>query len=120
MDTDKEPLVILVFDEAHSLTSKEETQVTDFLEMQYALRGLLFQPLFTLFLSTTGKLTQFIPLKHADPSNRIVSNKLHLIEPFTDLDFDIFSNSENKKGDDDFTLEEVTQVDHMMTLGRPL
>lgn len=100
-----EPLVVLVFDEAHVLTGMKEGKSSNFVHLRYELRRLRQKSLFFLFLSITGKLTQFVPLKSDDPSNRIIEDTLKLIEPFCDLGFDHFAT---KCGDGNETLEVVT------------
>jgi hypothetical protein len=44
--------------------------------------------LFSLFLSTTGKITKFTSSKDKDISGHVVAGMLLLIAPYTDLGFD--------------------------------
>ena len=53
-----------------------------------------------------------------DTSNRIIVGGLSLIEPFTDLGFDILA--EKISLNSGWTLERVTADSHIAHLGRPL
>ena len=120
--SDKYPLIILAFDEAHTLTNREETDNdsntwSNFSVLRHVLRALCHFPLFTLFLSTTGKISRFTsPVQ--DTSKRIVKHDLALIKPFTDLGFDTLAKQVNLGGGWD--LERVTADAHMVYMGRPL
>ena len=118
---DKVPLVILAFDEAHTLTDREgqrEGVWSNFSELRHVLRGLHYLPLFSLFLSTTGKISQFTSAKDEDISKRVINGTLTLIQPFTDLGFDTLATPVSLDGSWD--LEKVTTDSHMAHLGRPL
>ena len=115
------PLVILAFDEAHTLTDREgdrEDAWSNFNELRYVLRALHRFPLFSLFLSTTGKISQFTSAEDEDVSRRVTRGQLALIQPFTDLGFDTFANSVSLE--DYWYLENVTTGSHIAHLGRPL
>ena len=59
---DKSPLVVILsFDEIHALEEH-------YIDFHRALRTLLSQPVFSLFLSTAGHLHKFIPNPSVDPS----------------------------------------------------
>ncbi|KAF8324798.1 hypothetical protein F5887DRAFT_1022029 [Amanita rubescens] len=117
---EKYPLVILTFDEAHTLTNREETDKatwSNFSVLRHVLRALCHFPLFTLFLSTTGKISRFTsPVQ--DTSKRIVKHDLTLIKPFTDLGFDTLAEKVDLGGG--WNLERVTADAHMVYMGRPL
>ncbi|KZT12589.1 uncharacterized protein LAESUDRAFT_689269 [Laetiporus sulphureus 93-53] len=116
------PYLILAFDEAHAMT----TQVTSptgeawsaFYELRAALRSLMSYGVFSLFLSTTGRISQFLSPRDQEFSMRLVTRQLTLISPFTDLGFDFLA--ERIKGEDGFTLAHVTTDEFMCHLGRPL
>ena len=91
-----EPLVILAFDEAHTLTqvaSEDEDEGvigarSPFAYLRRALRSIREKNFFSLFLSTTGKITQFTSARAIDPSSRVQTGELSLIPPFTALGWD--------------------------------
>ena len=115
------PLVILAFDEAHTLTDREgdrEDAWSNFSELRHVLRALHRFPLFSFFLSTTGKISQFTSAKDEDVSRRVILGQLALIQPFTDLGFDTFA--EPLSLEVDWYLENVTTDWHIAHLGRPL
>ena len=115
------PLVILAFDEAHTLTDREgdrEVAWSNFSELRHVLRALHRFPLFSLFLSTTGKISQFTSAKDEDVSRRVIRGQLALIQPFTDLGFDTLAKPVSLE--EDWDLENVTTDSHIAHLGRPL
>jgi len=116
----KYPLVILAFDEAHTLTNREETHNatwSNFSVLRHVLRALCHFPLFTLFLSTTGKISRFTPPVQ-DTSKRIAEHDLNLIKPFTDLGLDTLAEQVDVGGG--WNLEQVTDDAHIVNMGRPL
>ncbi|KAH9030051.1 hypothetical protein EDB85DRAFT_1891783 [Lactarius pseudohatsudake] len=84
------PDVFLVFDEAHPLTTPFESEGTqsNFVELRRALRVLSDVSLFTFFLSTTGKISQFSPPRGRDASHRMNDGELKTPTPFIYLGFD--------------------------------
>lgn len=62
--------------------------------------------LFSLLLSTTGKITQFPSSKDKDRSGRVVTGILLLIAPYTDLGFDQLAKKIAHDGT--FTLNDIT------------
>lgn len=115
-----EPLVLLAFDEAHTLTTRHQVQDSEwsaFYELRHALRGCHYQPLFSLFLATTGKITQFISMTE-DMSARVIEGILVLIPPFTDLGFDHLAKKASVGGTS--TLLVFSEDAHMVSLGRAL
>jgi hypothetical protein len=115
------PLVVLVFDEAHTTTQRHQAAGEEwsiFSELRHALRRLHGQPLFSLFLSTTGKISQFTSAMEEDLSARVVEGTLIVIQPYTDLGFDHLARVISLDGS--WTLERLTELCHMCSLGRPL
>ena len=113
--------MILVFDEAHVLTKSDEFDLwTNFGELRRALRTLNNRSLvsFFFFLSTTGRITQFVPTREKDASMRVLQGGLKLIKPFTDLGFDPLVSKKLKAGS--LTLPQVTTEEFMVQFGRPL
>ncbi|KIY53565.1 hypothetical protein FISHEDRAFT_33100, partial [Fistulina hepatica ATCC 64428] len=98
-DNSSHPRVILAFDEAHTLTRNvEESENLDghgsfspFSNLRGSLRFLRGSPIFSVFLSTTGKITQFSGPKHLDPSVRVQTGKYSLVPAFTTLGWDQFA-----------------------------
>jgi hypothetical protein len=117
---DDHPLIILAFDEAHTLTNREETGYTtwsNFSVMRHVFLALYRFPLFALFLSTTGKISQF-SLPDEDTSKIIVIGDLILIQPFTDLGFDMLAKQVSL--DARWNLERVTADSHIVYVACPL
>lgn len=117
---DSYPLIILAFDEAHTLIDREEAPSatwSNFSNLRHVLRALYRLPLFSLFLSTTGKISLFTS-PGEDSSQRIVFGNLILIQPFSDLGFDTLAKKVSLDGSWD--LETVTADAHIVYLGRPL
>lgn len=91
-----EPLIILAFDEAHTLTQVDSQNEDEgvigaqspFSHLRRALRSIRGESFFSLFLSTTGKITQFTSARAIDPSTRVQTGELSLIPPFTALGWD--------------------------------
>ena len=79
------------------------------------MRSMNHCSLFSLFLSTTGKITQFASSKHKDLSGRVVAGMLLLIAPYTDLGFDQLAKK--IAHDENFTL---TSDNHIAHYGRPM
>jgi hypothetical protein len=133
--TDIDPLVLLSFDEAHTLSKKLPSNQQENLSSQNTLNNtndvgpsyfsclrcqlqkLCNEPIFSVFLSTTGALFQFVPAKVADPSSQVAGGSLQLLEPFTDLGFDLLMEPirENTKNPND-----IIEMDFLIKFGRPL
>ncbi|KIM47504.1 hypothetical protein M413DRAFT_22158 [Hebeloma cylindrosporum] len=108
------PFIVLAFDEAHVLTNSESGRsFSNFSVMRRVLRGLVVFPVFSLFLSTTGKIAQV-----KDESKIIVHGPFKSIPPFTELGFDTFASKVSLDGGVD--LEQLTHDSHIARLGRPL
>ncbi|KAM6499182.1 hypothetical protein JOM56_004690, partial [Amanita muscaria] len=123
-----DPLVILAFDEAHTLTWPAALALTkrkatgyatwsNYSVLRHVLRALHSFPLFALFLSMTGNISQFIS-PNEDTSGRIIISDLKLIQPYTDLGFDTLANKVVLDGH--WNLERVTEDLHIVHMGRPL
>jgi hypothetical protein len=122
--------VILEFDEAHTMThrqGKAPSEWSAFGELRRVLRSLYGCSLFSLFLSTTGKISQFVSSKDRDLSTRIMEGELHLIKPFTDLGFDQLAikvrvgTPEKALSDNEtWTLDRVATDEHICHFGRPM
>ncbi|KIM74987.1 hypothetical protein PILCRDRAFT_13928 [Piloderma croceum F 1598] len=120
---DEYPLIVLAFDEAQTLTDQEETgsDVWSMLTaLLFVLRELHRFPLFTLFISTSGKIFQSNPFGNEviSSSSRIIKSKLAAIQPFAAFGFDTLAKKVSLDGS--CNLERVTADSHIAHLGRPL
>ena len=81
--------IFVSFDEAHTLTDcYDDHKESRFVVLRQALSALSDKPLFSFFLSTTGKVTQFgQPCGH-DASNRINTGTLASPRPYIFVGFD--------------------------------
>jgi len=86
-------------------------------KLRHVLRGLHRFSLFSLFLSTTGKISQFTSAPDEDVSKRILAGELFLIQPFTDLGFDTLAE---KISVADLNLAAFIGDSHIVHIGRPL
>jgi hypothetical protein len=115
------PWVILEFDEAHTMTARHTDSASDwsnFSELRRALRALKTVSVFSLFLSTTGKINQLLPSPQNDHSTRIMKRLLRLFHPFTDLGFDQVAKKITLDGR--LTIYDITSDDFIAHLGRPM
>jgi len=112
--------VILSFDETHVLGD-------NYPSFRRALRALTSQPVFSLFLSTAGNMSNSIPnqTRRADPSARMFKRE-RVIPPFAELGFDHFAKRTNLPGSQDpmETDDMLTHVSstycQLVKFGRPL
>jgi hypothetical protein len=119
-----EPLIIFAFDEAHTLTqvaSEDEDEgvigaQSPFSHLRRTLRSIRGENFFSLFLSTTGKITQFTSARAIDPSNRVQTGELSPIPPFTALGWDHLSSPLNL---DSFNFGNI-DFQYQVRLGRPM
>ncbi|EDR09448.1 uncharacterized protein LACBIDRAFT_326238 [Laccaria bicolor S238N-H82] len=116
------PVLILAFDKAHIIAewkkSSDGEQWSVFHQVQQLLRSFRHLPIFSLFLSTTGKISQFTSAAEEDPSKRIINGDLVPGQPLTDLGFDPFAHKISLNGDWD--LKKLTHDEHICSMGRPL
>ncbi|KAM6503962.1 hypothetical protein JOM56_000905 [Amanita muscaria] len=114
----RRPLVVLAFDEAHTLTyvPKDESW-TVFSELRRTLQRLVDRPIFSLFLSTAGKFHLLSPEILQDPSNRIAHHELKPLDLITEISFDDIAYPADEGH---IFLEQVVELDWMSHLGRPL
>ncbi|KAL0948165.1 hypothetical protein HGRIS_014960 [Hohenbuehelia grisea] len=122
------PRVLLGFDESHDLTTTQQGNNDDpftwsnFGELRATLRALNDCSLFTIFLSTTGRFSQFTPLSRDDMSSRVYNHSLKLIPPYCDIGLDVLALASQEKLDltGRWTLRKVAGDAYMTLLGRPL
>ncbi|KIL63609.1 hypothetical protein M378DRAFT_164281 [Amanita muscaria Koide BX008] len=108
------PLVILAFEEAHVLlVEKHQSDIgyfSKFSELRRALRAVNELPIFSVFLSTSGKIQNITPHAEDDGSGR-------LLPPFIELGFD---QMVGQISDGALTIETVSNIKFMVRFGRPL
>jgi len=109
--------VILSFDEIHVLGD-------NFLKFRRALRALMSQPVFSLFLSTAGHTLKVIPNPTTDPAARMLERG-RVVPPFAELGFDHFATRTNLAGgqdavETDDVLTHVSSTAQLVKFGRPL
>ena len=115
----KIPDIFIAFDEAHSLMGLKVDGSDHFLKLCWALRVIERAPCFAFFLSTTGKISDLAPPKDADASMRTNTEDLIPSPPFSDLGFDHLMR-DHKIFDKFKTIDDVTSVDCVVRMGRPL
>ncbi|RPD68653.1 hypothetical protein L226DRAFT_617371 [Lentinus tigrinus ALCF2SS1-7] len=123
--SDAEPCIILSFDEAHELmpdlTDSDLSQWSRFGELRRALRDIVGLPIFTLFLSTTGKLEQFAPLPRLSGSARVLSGHFRMFPPIITTPLDALAERfPLRQTTNPWTLDQVASTHHMALLGRPM
>jgi hypothetical protein len=112
--------IFLAFDEAHTIADPlPDEKESRFVVLRRVLNSLSSEPLFSFFLSTTSKITQFGKPRGHDPSNRINSGTLATPRPYIYLGFDQLMQS-RKVGSRWRTLEHITSLDCIAHMGRPL
>jgi hypothetical protein len=113
----KRPLLVLAFDEAHELADfRPGNDWSIYTELRRCLCSLVDLPIFTLFLSRTGKFRLFSPERQWNRSTCIV-NILRALPPITETGFDqlAFVAAEYE-----ITLDRVVEDEWIYHLGRPL
>ena len=112
--------VFIAFDEAHTLAEVvDDRNETRFIVLRRLLSSLTPEPLFSFFLSTTGKITQFGPPRGHDASTYINHSILATPCPFIYLGFDQLTKT-SKVFERWNTLDDVTSLEYNAHLGRPL
>ena len=111
------PQIVLAFDESHALAEMKYDELPLFFYLRRTLRALQGYPVFSLFLSTMSKISNFTPPILTDPSNRIADGTLSIIPPFTELGFDQLAN---RLAEDKYSIEDVSTLEFMVRFGRPL
>ncbi len=122
----REPLVILCFDEAHELTTSETDRGiyiwTRFEELRRACSIFVGLPIFTLFVSTVGKveLEPFAPLLGQSSSSRLAPWVYPTHAPIVAMPLDVLAERFPLSSEDPWTLRRAASTHHMAHLGRPL
>ena len=118
----QDQILSIAWDEAQDICvmvqERSGTRFSRFASLRRALRRLNGRKVWSIFLSTTGKLQQFATAPQNDASDRIVRGELHIPTPFSALGFDHLA--EQFVHDGTMTLEHVASKDFRYGLGRPL
>jgi hypothetical protein len=110
--------VFIVFDESHTLThSYNEKKESRFASLRRVLHLLRSESMFSFFLSTTGKVTQFSP-PLSQESGRIYGAVFVSPRPYLFVGFDQLAR--DHKFHQGQTLDDVTSLCFNAHLGRPL
>lgn len=113
--------IFITFDEAHTLkdsSTYNDSKESRFISLRRVLHALRSEPLFSFFLSTTGKVAQFGPSRSKDESNRINDGILVSPRPYIFVGFDqLMGDYKFREGQ---TLDYVTSLRFIAHLGRPL
>lgn len=111
--------VFIVFDEAHTLTCSNGDGESRFVSLRRLLHSALSSlPLFSFFLSTTGKVTQFGQPRGYDQSDRINRGRLVSPRPYVFVGFDQLAQDHKFRVGQ--SLKDVTSLCFNAHLGRPL
>jgi len=114
----KHPLVVLAFDEAHTLTEPQDKDSWScFGEMRRAIRGLHTLSFFTLFISTSGTLFGITPTTGHNISARMLLEG-EVMLPFCEVGFDMFAKYVDFR--ETVKLSQITSEEHLTSYGRPL
>ena len=90
--TESRPHVVICWDESHSLIDPVAGEAwTIFSELRRALRTIKESSIISVFLSTAGKFHSFSPSPEYDPSMRLMTRKLKMLPPITEVSFDLFA-----------------------------
>lgn len=116
------PMVILVFDEAHTLVRPHNVTVPDMLDprdafgsLGHVLSSLRKESLYAVFLSTNTQARSLAPPMVLHPSARLGRAVENLTPPFTELPFDVFCRPQEYP-----TLESACSFGNIFQFGRTL
>jgi hypothetical protein len=116
------PILILAFDEAHQLTNIQGSAKkpwSRFDQLRRNIRKLKPLPIFSLFISTVSKISDFTTSPQQDLSMRIGNGALTLLPPFTELGFDQLLKKSPIE-ENTVTIQNAATVQFMCQFGRPL
>ena len=120
----QQPFIVLAFDEAHILTRSEAgsddtiSASSPFAHLRRALKD-GSTGVFAVFLSTTGRISQFTPPRKSDPSNRVVSGVHKLVPPFTTLGWDQLAQPVRRGKLGEIYFNDIG-FEYQVCLGRPM
>ncbi|KAG6849390.1 hypothetical protein H0H93_008836 [Arthromyces matolae] len=115
---DRTPLVLAI-DEVHGLVQEVSKDNDGFVHLRRQLNKIVAEKhIFTVLLSTAGKIQRYMPPTSMDPSSRRRTGHLGVLPPFTALGFDQLAQEaveENK-----LLLDRIISDEFMANFGRPL
>jgi hypothetical protein len=116
------PMAVLAYDEAHVLSDDKYNPLDGtwsiFSELRRNHRRLNKYPIFSVFLSTSGKIQDISPPPRNDKSKRLEQRELMSLTPFTELGFDQMIQPPISEGS--VTIDDVSTLKCMAMHGRPL
>ncbi|KAF8494140.1 hypothetical protein F5888DRAFT_1848288 [Russula emetica] len=114
----RRPLVVFAFDEADALTENPPNKDWNlFSDLRRVLRQIDEFPIFSLFLSTTGRFDKFSPEIRSDPSARAREPDNRPLDPISEISFDDIAYPALKGT---ITIDKVVTIDWISHFGRPL
>ncbi|EAU82803.2 hypothetical protein CC1G_11320 [Coprinopsis cinerea okayama7 len=115
----EDAIAVLSFDEAHELALPNlsgPSSVTMWAQIRKGLRAVRKLNVVGLYLSTSGKYKRIVP--EPDISSRVLKEERILLPPFTELGLNQLALPLSSDGP--ITLQEVTTLEYVAHLGRPL
>ena len=117
--TQQNPMLYIVFDEAHALAKPLYDETTSrFAALRRALMIIADCPVLAVVMSTTGAISSFSPAKRYSPSTRVRESRLTFLPPWCTLGFDHFVTQ--KSVEQLVTLDEAVRFQFASGFGRPL
>jgi hypothetical protein len=117
-EVDSEPFIVLTFDEVHTLTTLNDSKSWScFGKIHRAIRGLMKESLFTLFLSTSVMLFLVTPTPKTNSSARMI-HAGDVMLSFYELGFNQLAVHVNSS--QTVSLSQVTSEERLSSYGRPL
>ena len=115
----RQPLVVLAFDEADTLTDNPRWQKhwNLFSELRQVLQQIQHLPIFSLFLSTAGRFDKFSLDIPSDSSARVRQPDIRFLDPISEISFDDIAYPALKGT---ITMDNVVEIDWISHFGRPL
>jgi hypothetical protein len=114
----KDVRVIMYFDEAHSLSERDNGILYKTLCM--ALANITLPQVFSIMLSTNSSLPDLSPAQSVHPSGRVSGEEDPMQAPWTEMAFDCMDPGEHIIRPNQYSLAEIAEVDFMIKFGRPL
>jgi hypothetical protein len=114
----KDVRVIMYFDEAHSLSERDEGFLYN--TLCTALADITLPQVFSIMLSTNSSLPELSPARSVHPSARVSGPEDPMQAPWTEMVFDCVKPGEHIIRPNQYSLAEIAKVDFMIKFGRPL
>ena len=115
----RRPLIVLAFDEAHTLTDnpRGQTEWNMYSELCQILRQINDLPILSLFVSTAGHFDNFPPAVHSGPSSQVREPESRPLVPISEISFDVIAYPALEGT---VTIDNVVEIGWLSHLGRPL